>query len=606
MSLRPTLPWPALFCALSLTASLGAGCYASHVRSEDAGLGADAPAPRDARPDDAHADDASVPVPRCESLSAAPGVLLTHAPPNDFALGGVQATSGTSALVAFTSSNDATEMDVSRWVLPIDLVTGAPRREERVTVFGEPSGLTYSAHSRVVVGPRTTLAFTWSEGQGCLRRRLDAEGSPIGPEVVDHDGPCLSGRVGASGEIVLLRREGFARDGVYFEALDDEGRHAWVTGIGPAALELSTLRSFTWSILPDGAFALLASDELGIRLGTFDARGLLWRTVEGARQGASLRLVPVGARLLAAWLTREGALEAAYFDDARLVATGVSGLPQAGLDLAPRGDELWVATAIGATHADARARITRLDLSLREVAAPTEVGRESFVSALRLLPTAAGALLVQQAQRAGAAGGTNLFATPIACADELARPAGCAAWRAADDPCEPGCGSAGGFVWDGARCAAITCACVGPDCAFAYASLDECARDHAECPPSRCEATGGVWIRPNRRYCSHPTCGDDPLDCDDAPDAVCHCGLGALYDARRGCVPGFCTGREMTDRRRCEASGGTWGPFCNHSHCGQAPDPCVDPACRCADDEVWSEVAGCVPSSECAPITCAP
>lgn len=591
---------------LALSSLLLGGCYASHVREDDAGVRADGATPHDgSAPADAPTPpDAGVPLPRCEALAAAPGVLLTHAPPNDFALGSVQATSPTGALVAFTSSNDTSEADVSRWVLPIDLATGQPRRDERITLFGEPSGPTYSGHSRVVVGARSTLAFTWSEGQGCLRRRIDAEGTPLGPEIVDHDGPCISGRVGASGEIVLLRREGFARDGVYFEALDDEGRHAWVTGIGPAALELSALRSFTWNILPDGGFAILASDETGVRYGTFDARGLLWLPVEGASQGSSLRFVPVGARLLGAWLTRDDRVEAAWFDDARLITTGVTGLREAGLDLAPRGDELWVATVVGGTHADARARISRLDLSLREVAPPTEVGRESFVSALRLLPTAAGALLVQQAQRADAAGGTNLFATPIACAAEGGRPAGCAAWRAADDPCVPGCGSAGGYVWDGARCAPITCACVGADCALAYATLDECAREHGDCASSRCEATGGVWIRPNRRYCGAPVCGDDTLDCDEVPDAVCHCGLGALYDARRGCVPGFCTGRESNDRRRCETSGGTWGPFCNHSRCGQAPDPCADPACRCADDEVWSEIAGCVPSSECAPRAC--
>ena len=61
----------------------------------------------------------------------------------------------------------------------------------------------------------------------------------------------------------------------------------------------------------------------------------------------------------------------------------------------------------------------------------------------------------------------------------------------------------------------------------------------------------------------------------------------------------FGSHRTSTDQLRCERSGGSWGTNCAHSHCGEVPDPCTDMACRCADNEVWSEIAGCVVSEEC-------
>lgn len=591
--------------ALVLCASLLTGCYAFHERSEDASsVSPDGAIARDAgriEPADAHVP----PWASCEALTASPARLLTHAPPNDFSLGSVQATSSTGALIAFTSSNDASEMDVSRWVLPIDLLTGAPRADDRIVVFGPPSGSTYSAHSRVVVGPRSTLAFTWSSGQGCLRRRLDADGRFLGPERRDDGGPCLSARVSAGGDIVFLRRD--ADEGVYyFETVDDEGAFVSATSLGRSARELSASDRVTWAFAADGSTALLALDvaDPGMRFATWRTERLAWRRVEGAGHGTSLRMIAVGERLLGAWYSLDGVIELAYFDDAILHTTALRGVASAGFDLAYRDGEIWVALAIGETHADARTTIARLDLALEERAPRTEVGDASFVSALRLLPTSAGALLVQQGQRADAAGGTNLFAGAITCTAAGTRPRGCAAWAASVDRCASACPEPPRFVWDGARCEAITCDCVGPDCVHAYDTLEACLSEHRDCPSVRCEATGGAWLRPNRRYCMAPVCGDDPSPCDDPPDVICHCGLTALYDPRVGCVPGFCAGRESTDQLRCERSGGTWGTFCTHSHCGEAPDPCVDPACRCTPDEVWSAVAGCVASDACAPLTC--
>ena len=573
-----------------------AGCYAAHER-------ADAGRPPDARPSDAPnpvlidaTSDAAIPPARCASLTASQGRLLTHPSPNDFSLGSLQATGPTTALMAFTSSNDPSEMDVGRWVLPLDLDTGAPLAPDRITVFGEPIGLTYSAHSRVIAGPRAIFAYTWSEGQGCLRRRLNALGAFVGPELHDDDGRCLSARVAPSGELVFYRREAFERSAGYFERIDDEGRQTSVTGIGPTALELRDLR-FTWAFNADGTIEILASDTLGTRFATWPE--LRWRNVEGAGQGASIRLVNVGNRLLGAWISESGEIELAYADEARVHRTGIAAVRAASIDVMPRGDELWLAFDQGTTHADARATLARLSLDLVEHAPRTEVGTESFVGSLRLLSSPRGALLVSEGQRADAAGGTNLFAIPIACVSEATRPVGCAAWRATVDRCTPPCDSIPSYVWDGALCVESQCGCTGPDCAFAYRERSACVADHATCAPSRCESTGGVWLTQNRIYCDSPVCGLDRGSCDEMPDAVCHCGLNALYDARNGCVTSFCAGTESSDQLRCERSGGTWGTHCTHSHCGEAPDPCVAMACRCADNEVWSEVAGCVVSASC-------
>lgn len=581
--------------APSLALLLSTGCYASHMRegAVDAGTRSDARMP------DAHViegPDAATTVPPCISLVASRGVLLTHPTPNDFSLGAAQATGPNTALVAFTSSNDESEMDVFRWVLPVDLDTGAPLVSERITVFGEPIGLTYAAHSRVIVGPRSIFAYTWSEGQGCLRRRLDALGGFLGPELRD-EGRCLSARIEPlSGEIVYFRREFIEQSAGYFEWVNDEGAQTSVTGIGPSAIVLRDLR-FTWAFNADATIEIFASDAMGTRFGTWPE--LAWRNVEGAGQGSSTRLIAVGNRLLAAWISATGEVEMAYADDAVLHRTGIQALRAASIDVMLRGDELWLVFAEGATHGDARATIARLSLDLRERAARTTVGSESFMGSARLVPSSRGALLVSEGQRADALGGNNLFAIPIACADAAARPTGCAPWRAVVDRCAPGCGSPPVYIWDGSDCVESQCSCTGPDCAFAYGDRGACEADHAMCAPSRCEATGGVWVSPNRRYCASPVCGDDTSACTEFPTAVCHCGLNALYDARNGCVTSFCGDRLNTDQERCTKSGGTWGTFCTHSHCGEAPDPCVDMACRCADDEVWSEVAGCVVSAEC-------
>lgn len=582
--------------APSLALLLSTGCYASHTRVEPADAG---PVRSDARttPADAARPDASAIAPSCTSLTASRGVLLTHPSPNDFSLGSAHVTGPSTAMIAFTSSNDAREMDISRWVLPLDLDTGVPLVPERITVFGEPVGSSIAAHARLVVGARSTFAFTWSEGQGCLRRRLDARGAFLGPELRDDDGPCLSARVTPLGDVVYFRREGLSRGGGYFETVNDEGMQTSVTGIGPAALELGRL-TFTWAYDDVGEITLLASDATGTRFARWPE--LAWRNVEGAGQGGALRLVAVGNRLLGAWISGTGEVQLAYADDAILHATGIMAIRAASIDLMPRGEELWLAYDAGGTHADARATLARLDLNLVERAPRTEVGLESFVGPLRLLPSSGGALLIEQGQRADAAGGTNLFAIPIACDEAPTRPTGCASWQVTINRCADTCDVDPRYVWDGARCVPEQCNCIGEDCRFAYEDESACIRDHAMCASSRCESTGGVWLAPNRRYCSAPTCGNDAIDCTDFPEAICHCGLGALYDARMGCVTGFCGGMPSTDQLRCERSGGTWGTNCSHSHCGASPDPCVDMACRCADDEVWSAVAGCVVSEVCA------
>lgn len=582
--------------APSLALLLSTGCYASHMRGETSDAG---PVRTDARATsatDAARPDASVMAPSCTSLTASRGVLLTHPSPNDFSLGSAHVTGPNTAMISFTSSNAVVEMDISRWVLPLDLDTGVPLVPERITVFGEPVGSSFAAHARLVVGPRSIFAFTWSEGQGCLRRRLDARGAFLGPELRDDDGACLSARVMPLGEIVYFRREGIARGAGYFETVNDEGAQISVTGIGPAALELRSL-TFSWAIDPNGEIVILATDAMGTRFARWPE--LAWRNVEGAGAANAMRLVAIGDRLLGAWISTTGEIEMAYSDDALLHRTGITAVRASSIDMMPRADEIWVAYDAGASHADARATIARLDLNLVERAPRTEVGLESFVGPMRLLPSPRGALLIEQGQRADAEGGHNIFAIPVGCADVPERPTGCASWQVSIDRCVPQCDIVPSYVWDGARCAPEQCNCVGEDCRFAYADENECLRDHAMCASTRCESTGGVWLAPNHQYCSAPTCGMDTGECDDFPVALCHCGLNALYDARMGCVTGFCGGTPSTDQLRCERSGGSWGTNCNHSHCGQSPDPCVDLACRCADNQVWNEVAGCVVSAEC-------
>ncbi len=578
--------------APSLAVLMSTGCYAAHTRDEatDAGTRSDVRTP-DARV--IEGPDASVALPACTSLVASAGVLLTHPAPNDFSLGAAQVTGPRTALVAFSSSNDGGEMDVQRWGLAVDLDTGAPLLPERVTFFG-PTRV--GAPSRVVAGPRSIFAFTSSEEEGCMLRRVDALGAPLAPARQLNSIACSSARVAPSGQVVFQSVQRLPSIAAFFEWVDDAGVHTMSTGIGAGARELGGMR-FTWAFNADAAIEILATDATGTRFGTWPE--LRWRNVEGAGQGSLLRLIAVGDRLVGAWISARGEVELAYADEAVLHATGIEALTVASLDLMSRGDELWLVYVAAGAHADARTTLARFDLSLEERAARTEVGRESFATTLRLLSSPRGALLIEQGQRADAAGGHNLFAIPIACTDASTRPAGCAAWRATVDACTPPCDAIPNYIWEGSDCIESQCGCTGPDCAFAYRDRDACVADHALCAPSRCETTGGVWIASNTRYCDSPVCGDDPRICDETPDAVCHCGLNALYDARSGCVPGFCVGRPNNDQLRCTQSGGTWGTFCTHSHCGEAPDPCVDMACRCADNEVWSEVAGCVVSAEC-------
>lgn len=573
------------------------GCWLVHEherapRAEgiDAGVAPDAPPAADAGPPDE----------ACAFLEAMLPVEVTTSPPSDFTVGQVARSPDGDVTLAFTSSNDPIEMDVSRWLRQIDPTTGERRRERRTQAFGEPRGAAYASLARVVYGPGEGITFTYSYDEGCVVRRLGRDGE-LTSEVV-RLGPhaCLSARATADG-YVFFSRDRDDRDLASFTWVD---RGLRVMRSSEPSRALGASRDYSWQVARDGALWLAQVTEGSLRFGRWDvARAALTDARELASEASDVRLR----------LREDGAPLLGWLEDGRIVLfrpdvdpepfpTGIGALSRAGWDLAEREGEVWVVFANAPEdHAAARVFLARFDerLALRE--AP-RVGDYAFPGRVRLVITNEGALVVAQGQRADDSGATAIFAAPVRCSRA---PSGrdCAPWDARNDPCLAGECEPDGYLWTNAGCTITDCSCVGPDCARRYRTLEACEAAHRDCDATLCQDTGGTWIAQNGFYCEHTTCGHDLADCDAPAPSVCHCGFDRSWRGGVGCVRDFMCDREADRPTRCTASGGVWGgAMCCPTECGLAcGDDCTSPDCACPPTMVWTEEAGCVPAARCVP-----
>jgi len=159
------------------------------------------------------------------------------------------------------------------------------------------------------------------------------------------------------------------------------------------------------------------------------------------------------------------------------------------------------------------------------------------------------------------------------------------------------------WYWNGDACAPVECGtCEGTECASGFGSLDLCTSAHAGCDASLCRATGGTW-KWWVEQCGHDICGAIPFaDCEVGMPA-CNCGAYGTFQPGTGCVtdPSCPTPEPGTPEELCRWTGGTWGPFCCHSECGErCPDACVAPACDCGPRRVFDEGSGgCIEHARC-------
>jgi hypothetical protein len=153
--------------------------------------------------------------------------------------------------------------------------------------------------------------------------------------------------------------------------------------------------------------------------------------------------------------------------------------------------------------------------------------------------------------------------------------------------------------WNGDSCFAIECgACTGSDCARGFPSEAACAAAHATCEASLCRSTGGTWMWWTEE-CDHYACGVAPPAICVVGRPVCNCGSDRAFDDVLGCVPAHCPKPLPTRQAVCEATGGTWGPICCDTVCGEyCPEPCASDACDCGPGREFLE-GGCTHTARC-------
>ncbi len=584
------------------------GCYQSH-RTELADGGPTDGGPTDGARPDVPAADASVPEP-CREVAALEPVPITHSPPNDFNLGAIARSptggAGGPVVVAYTSSNDASEMDVRRWIRPVDPRTGTSLVDERIVAFGEPRGAAYAGLARVYYSDtdREGIAFTYSGGEGCVLRPIDAAGQPTRPETRIADDACLSARVGPDGNFILFFRGRDDSDFAYFAWLDDRNR---IVRQSEPSEALGASRDYDWTVR-GGEIHIARGGPAGLEVGRWDVErnAFVDVRVHPGVDATAPRIV-LGLRPAVGWLEGpSGAVHFALLDSAASASVGIDAYARAGWSAMWRGDELWLATAEarGDDHAAARVAFSRLhaDFSVRD---QQVVGNGSFPQRIRMVRTEAGAMIVNQAFRRGLDGGHQIFTTPLHCAD-APLPRSCEVARL--DPCAPVCDDTDGFVFTIEGCVESHCNCVGPGCAFAHPSRAACEAATSDCDRALCQASSGIWVAPNEVYCDHPQCGTDPADCLAPAEAVCHCGTRARFRPGFGCEPAFdCRGID-TRADLCTHSGGRWGgAMCCPTMCGEhCGDACTTPECACPSSMIWTEFAGCIPSPMCPELVLCP
>lgn len=183
-------------------------------------------------------------------------------------------------------------------------------------------------------------------------------------------------------------------------------------------------------------------------------------------------------------------------------------------------------------------------------------------------------------------------------------PSICAADEVTERLCGPICDGPDLFYWAGDRCWQIDCGrCEGRDCGRGTLRRETCEEAHASCTPQLCRETGGDWLFA-ADFCGHFVCGrPTDLDCE-VGMPVCNCGPGKTFFEGSGCVEidGCVPDPEVpTPEQLCTRSQGTWTTgICCPTHCGElCPLPCASDACHCGPSAVWSDLLGCVPTSEC-------
>jgi hypothetical protein len=184
---------------------------------------------------------------------------------------------------------------------------------------------------------------------------------------------------------------------------------------------------------------------------------------------------------------------------------------------------------------------------------------------------------------------------------------GCAPQEVWDDRCEwcdPDEGAVLGVFWDGRGCFELLgcSSCVGPDCAGAFVSVEECEAVHAGCDAVLCRTTGGRPHASGVDPCVF-TCGlpDPPPGICDATAIPCDCGPGRSFATGAGCLDDPACDETVL----CTLSGGTWHPESDGAAsylCGTLR-PCdaflCDPACDCGTTRNFAEGLGCVPDLAC-------
>ncbi len=170
--------------------------------------------------------------------------------------------------------------------------------------------------------------------------------------------------------------------------------------------------------------------------------------------------------------------------------------------------------------------------------------------------------------------------------------------------CAPSCdhSRAPVFHWMVGGCVPVTCGeCIGP-CDPPTATRAECEEAHRHCPAQLCRDTGGAWVVSADGECAHRACGRAvEAACGGPPAPICDCGALGVFEEGVGCVVSdACEPETLRGEALCLATGGSWGPTCCHSKCGEpCADDCASPACTCGPTEVFDVTRGCTEAEEC-------
>lgn len=178
----------------------------------------------------------------------------------------------------------------------------------------------------------------------------------------------------------------------------------------------------------------------------------------------------------------------------------------------------------------------------------------------------------------------------------------CRAMDARIDDCAVRCLGASSAFWDGSRCVAAHCDCIGTECGV-YASVAACEAAHASCDAMLCQSTGGEWFR-YAGACGHFACGTRPPRTCEKPGPACDCGPLSIFIEGAGCSPSAsCTPAAPRARDAlCIDTGGELIDACSDTWCGRGGGrSCMWLRCRCSDLEYFDEARGCVPSATCEP-----